>query len=237
MSMIHQAISQMCADLGKDPLLVQGAGGNVSWKEGDTLWIKGSGTWLANALLGNIFVPVQLQPLQAALAVGNTDIAPKTVGEQSLRPSIETVLHALMPHPIVVHLHAIHALSHLVIKNCQVSVSDICRLAEINAVFVEYHKPGPQLAKAILEALQQNPTAKAVFLKNHGIVVGGSTIEEVQKRIEVIHNAFQPAQTPTKGVSKTTIATSVSPSPIAGYTALQDNEVQALGWTNGLSIT
>ena len=35
MAINHQTISQMCADLGKDPLLVQGAGGNVSWKENE----------------------------------------------------------------------------------------------------------------------------------------------------------------------------------------------------------
>ena len=60
MAISHQTISQMCADLGKDPLLVQGAGGNVSWKENETLWIKGSGTWLANANNEDIFVPVNV---------------------------------------------------------------------------------------------------------------------------------------------------------------------------------
>ena len=40
-----------------NPLLVQGAGGNVSWKEEDTLWVKASGTWLSDASAEDIFLP------------------------------------------------------------------------------------------------------------------------------------------------------------------------------------
>jgi rhamnose utilization protein RhaD (predicted bifunctional aldolase and dehydrogenase) len=36
-------VKTYCSQIGADPLLVQGAGGNASWKEGDTLWIKASG--------------------------------------------------------------------------------------------------------------------------------------------------------------------------------------------------
>ena len=42
-------VTDYCAHIGADPLLVQGAGGNVSWKEDGTLWIKASGKWLAGA--------------------------------------------------------------------------------------------------------------------------------------------------------------------------------------------
>ena len=36
-STIRAEIEKMCAMFGANPLLVQGAGGNVSWKEEDTL--------------------------------------------------------------------------------------------------------------------------------------------------------------------------------------------------------
>ena len=46
---LAQEVAAYCARIGADPLLVQGAGGNASWKEAGTLWIKASGTWLADA--------------------------------------------------------------------------------------------------------------------------------------------------------------------------------------------
>ena len=42
-------VREYCARIGANPLLVQGAGGNISWKEDHTLWIKASGTRLSNA--------------------------------------------------------------------------------------------------------------------------------------------------------------------------------------------
>ena len=35
--------------IGADPLLIQGPGGNTSFKSGDELWVKASGAWLAEA--------------------------------------------------------------------------------------------------------------------------------------------------------------------------------------------
>lgn len=215
----------MCADLGKNPLLVQGAGGNVSWKESDVLWIKGSGTWLANALHENIFVPVNLKELQAALAGGDFDTKPQTIGEQTLKPSIEIVLHALMHQKIVVHLHAINILSHLVTKNCQSSIDAISQNAGFNSAFVTYQKPGPELAKAIHKALTEKPNANVIFLKNHGMVVGGDTIEEVNNILAKLEAAF--IQPKTEASDHNIKATEID-CPVDGYAPFQDNEVQAL---------
>ena len=51
------AIKAFCKKIGSNSLLVQGAGGNISWKEDDVLWIKASGMWLIDAVKENIFVP------------------------------------------------------------------------------------------------------------------------------------------------------------------------------------
>ena len=61
-------VRNYCARIGQEPLLVQGAGGNVSWKDGGTLWIKASGAWLADAEKDDIFVPADLDTLRVALA-------------------------------------------------------------------------------------------------------------------------------------------------------------------------
>ncbi len=107
------ALCDYCARIGADPLLVQGAGGNASWKDGATLWVKASGTWLAEARRRDIFVPVDLAHLRGA-AAGQLDVVPRPLGESGLRPSIETLLHALMPQPVVLHLHAVELLAQLV---------------------------------------------------------------------------------------------------------------------------
>ena len=58
MSAEFEALRQLSARIGADPLLVQGAGGNTSVKEGGVLWIKASGKWLSGAARGHMFVPV-----------------------------------------------------------------------------------------------------------------------------------------------------------------------------------
>ncbi len=230
MAISHQTISQMCADLGKDPLLAQGAGGNVSWKENETLWIKGFGTWLANANNEDVFVPVNLRHLQDALAKQDFDVKPQTIGEHTLRPSIETILHALMPHQVVVHLHAINALSHLVTQDCQKSVEKICQQSSINTVFVGYHKPGPELAQAIYEALQNAPQANVIFLKNHGIVLGANSIEGIYSLLEKINLAFVPKEVYIAASSSLSTHTSLVPN----YLPFADKEVQALAFESRL---
>ena len=37
---VRNDVIHFCQSLGRDPLLVQGAGGNVSWKDGEVLWVK-----------------------------------------------------------------------------------------------------------------------------------------------------------------------------------------------------
>ena len=198
MNNTFQIISQLCADLGKDRLLVQGAGGNVSWKENDVLWIKGSGTWLANADKEDIFVAVNLHHLQNALHQANFRVAPQVIAgeeEQKLIPSIETILHALMPQKFVVHLHAIIALSHLVTVLCRESIDDFFKRSNtpsIQYAFVDYHKPGQELARAIQESLILNPGTNVIFLKNHGIVIGAESIEDVYKLLQNINAVLVP---------------------------------------------
>lgn len=230
MAISHQTISQMCADLGKDPLLVQGAGGNISWKEQETLWIKGSGTWLANANNEDIFVPVNLKHLQDALAKQDFDVKPQTIGEHKLRPSIETILHALMPHQVVVHLHAINALSHLVTHDCQKSINTICQKFSLNAAFVGYHKPGPELAQAIYHSLQNKPHANVVLLQNHGIVIGGESVDEIYSLLEKINLAFAPKSVLMAASSSLSTPTS----SVANYLPFADKEVQALAFESHL---
>lgn len=222
---LKQSIIDYCAHIGTDHLLVQGAGGNVSWKDGDTLWIKASGTWLAEALEKDIFVPVNLHHLKNAIRSGDFTVTPILHGESALRPSIETLLHALMPHRVVVHLHAIEVLAHLVRENCQADFMALLN-SSVHWTIVEYYKPGAELAAAVSTALAQMKNADVIFLKNHGVVIGGADIAEVANTLETLITSLS---TSPVGICHNTLPN--LPAEIGHcnqYTRVQDAEIQQL---------
>src|ERR1700750_1059135 len=78
---------------------------------GDVLWVKASGTWLADAQIKDIFVPVSLGAARAALVHGDEKVPLAPDANTTLRASIETSLHALMPHPVVLHVHSVNTIA------------------------------------------------------------------------------------------------------------------------------
>jgi len=185
LSIIEKQVKQFCARIGTDPLLVQGPGGNVSWKENDVLWIKASGKWLAKACDEEIFVPVSLSYLQEAISIKAFDSSPSILGDTKLRPSIETMLHALMPQKVIAHLHAVEALAHLVRKNAETRLAELIN-DSIKWVFVDYYKPGAELAACVSAKLTLIPDAEVIFLKNHGIVIGAPDIPNLERILRKI---------------------------------------------------
>ena len=182
---LRESVTNYCAKIGTDSMLVQGAGGNVSWKEGDTLWVKASGTWLADANVKDVFVPIDLPELQKEIKAGNFAVVPQVKGETKLRPSIETLLHALMPHRVVVHVHAIEALAYLVRENAESQIKE--KLDSLfDYVMVDYQKPGEALAQAVGQALVKSPNVEVVLLKNHGVVIGGDDVAEVEAALSLL---------------------------------------------------
>lgn len=179
------SITNYCAAIGADPLLVQGAGGNVSWKSDDTLWVKASGTCLADAERNDIFIPVDLPYLASALSSGDFSVIPRLRGQSPLRPSIETLLHALMPHRVVVHLHAVEILAWLVRNNYERDVGAVLG-SHLRWTSTGYHKPGAALAHAVSIALDNVPDASVVLLQNHGVVIGGADIDEISHQLRTI---------------------------------------------------
>jgi rhamnose utilization protein RhaD (predicted bifunctional aldolase and dehydrogenase) len=177
---MQTSINRYCAGIGADTSLVQGAGGNVSWKDGAVLCVKASGAWLADAEKKNIFVAVDLESLRAQLAQGRFDAVPPVVDQSGLRPSIETVLHAIMPQRIVVHTHPVDALAHLVRADCEQSLRGMLD-ESLRWALVEYRKPGEELGAAVSEVVNRMPGSPpdVVFLANHGVIVAGDSLEQV----------------------------------------------------------
>ncbi len=227
----RQQVNEFCAKLGSDPLLVQGAGGNVSWKSGTTLWIKASGTWLKEAIDKDIFVPVDLTHLSTAIANDDMGITPKLIGDSRLRPSIETLLHALMPQRFVVHLHAIDILAHIVKTGAEAELSKRLN-GKISYVLTAYQKPGAQLANAVKVALEQAPNTNVVFLQSHGLVIGGESLDEIENTLQTL--LFELRSAPLPLVQATCSAAKTVRYNEQDYRLIEDEGIQQLAINNKL---
>lgn len=226
-----EQVKAYCARIGADPLLVQGAGGNVSWKDGDLLWVKASGTWLAEAESQNIFIPVDLAHLRLAIATQDFHAIPKVVGDSSLRPSIETLLHALMPQKVVVHLHAVEILAHLVRTN---PMEELHRMIgdAIKWRFVDYFKPGADLALAVAGQIAKHSDVNVVFLRSHGVVIGGEDIECIERTLSQLLSLLQTKTLPC--LTDSDSATPNSAFLVSRYVPCGDKEVNQLATKNEL---
>ena len=185
-SNLRQSVIDYCSFIGGDPMLVQGAGGNVSWKDGNVLWVKASGTWLKDALNEEIFVPVDLSALKHNLNNDDFFSTPKVIRPSALRPSIETMLHALLPHSVVVHLHAIDVLTWMVRVNADIILKEMLIDLPYSWCFVPYRKPGGILAREVSNAISNNPYADVFFMSNHGVVIGGNSVFDVNNKLKAL---------------------------------------------------
>lgn len=222
---IAKNVRTFCSKIGNDSLLVQGAGGNVSWKDGDTLWVKASGTWLVEANTKEIFTPVNLSNLRMEITKKNFSTTPELIGKSNLRPSIETLLHALMPHKVVVHLHAIEILAHLVKLNALEKIKKTVGNS-VKWIYAPYYKPGADLASAIFEELAKKPDSQVIFLESHGIVIGGSNVEEITSTLQILTLKLQAK--PAQALTETLPSKRASDFLKRGYMPCSDKEVSLL---------
>jgi rhamnose utilization protein RhaD (predicted bifunctional aldolase and dehydrogenase) len=185
-------LDRFSAALGHDPEQVQAAGGNTSWKEEGLLWVKASGLWLADALERDIFVPVRLDAVLAGIARHLDDPVSGAVATErnpeGLRPSIETTLHALLPHRVVVHTHSVRTIALAIREDAEVRLAE--RLDGLAWTWIPYRKPGLPLTHLVAERMAGRPT-DVLVLGNHGLVVGGASVEtaadllrDVERRLE-----------------------------------------------------
>lgn len=186
---VNREFNEFCGRIGSNRLLVQGGGGNVSWKDDGCLWVKASGTRIGDALTSDIFVPVDLELLRQEISAGNFDALPVLLTESDRRPSIETMFHGILPQKYVVHLHEINSLSRLVGKDAK-RVFEELMPTELAWSFVAYHKPGPELAKGIHSSSDRLADLDFIFLENHGLIVADDELEMLNDKLEKFNNIF-----------------------------------------------
>ncbi len=186
--------AEFCSILGKEPRFCQGAGGNYSWKSGDSLFVKASGMWLADAQEKNIFVELNRKQYLDDLFSHDFDIDLGKYAKNGLKPSIETSMHALLPHRYVIHLHPVEVLAVLIQKNWRSIIEENFSDKLSGYSLINYYKPGKDLAKAVYLAHQNQPSANVFFLKNHGIIIADNNFESFQKltldTLDIFSNKF-----------------------------------------------
>ena len=187
---LEKEIKKFCSRIGQNPLFVQGAGGNISWKDDNTLWIKASGKWIAKAETEEIFVPVNLKTLLENLKKNNFSVKPQISIKSLLRPSIETFLHALLPHKIVLHIHAVEILSYLVKLTSEKEIRTIYG-DKNNWIYLNYFKPGEELAIALAKKLNINHNIDVIFMENHGIVIGSDNLKNLEALLQNLTSEFK----------------------------------------------
>ncbi len=181
--------------LGGDPNLVLHGGGNTSVKAPfgditgrmiDALYVKGSGWDLATIEAGG-FTPLPLDRLHDLLALERLsdpdmmrELAAARLDPGAPQPSVETLLHAFLPHRAVQHSHAdvIVTLTNLADGEARV------REALGNEVLVvPYVMPGFDLARAVVEVWgDDRGKASGIVLLNHGLFTFGATTRTAYDR-------------------------------------------------------
>jgi rhamnose utilization protein RhaD (predicted bifunctional aldolase and dehydrogenase)/NAD(P)-dependent dehydrogenase (short-subunit alcohol dehydrogenase family) len=181
--------------LGRDPLLVLHGGGNTSVKtkarddlgeEHEVIAVKGSGADMADIEPWGL-PAVKLGPLRKLRALeALSDEAMVNVQRLNLldsaapNPSVETLLHAFLPHKFVDHTHAAAVLS-------LVDQPDGATLArevyDGRMGIVPYIAPGFGLAKAAAQVFEEKPDVEGLILHKHGIFTFGASAREAYERM------------------------------------------------------
>lgn len=189
--------------LGADHELVLHGGGNTSVKDSveditgtsvDALFVKGSGYDL-KTIPREGFSPLRIARLKELLGVpllGDTQMMNELrcalLDSSAPDPSVEALLHALLPQRWVLHTHAdaIVTLTHVPDEDLvrQVLGSDV--------IVVPYIMAGFDLARlaARLWAVEARPSTVGLVLRGHGLFTVGDTAEEAYERhIDLVDKA------------------------------------------------
>ncbi len=193
--------------IGQEPDLVLHGGGNTSVKstatdlfgaELEVLHIKGSG-WDLASIEPEGLPAVRLDWLRRLRALDRLDDE-TMVAEQrralmdpsAPTPSVETLLHAFLPHRYIDHSHADAILTITNQRDAEVRVRD---LFGERVGFVPYVMAGFDLARLAAEIFEKSPDVEGLVLEKHGLFTFGddartsyerhiALVDEVERFVE-----------------------------------------------------
>lgn len=181
--------------LGSEPRLVLHGGGNTSLKtrmtdlagdEAEVLRVKGSGWDMARIEPAGL-PAVRLEPLRRLKrrgALSDEDMVAahraNLLDPAAPTPSVETLLHAFLPHRYIDHTHANAVLA----LTDQPDGAALCReVFGDRVVLVPYIMPGFALARKAAEAFEEKPDCEGMILLNHGVFTFAETAREAYERM------------------------------------------------------
>jgi len=194
----------MSRKYGGDEQYVLAGGGNTSVKAGDTLYVKASGTRLSN-IDETGFVKMDMGKINAMFekaypredkqreSEALRDMMDARLAGETMRPSVECMLHGLFPQTFVLHLHPTLVNG----MTCGVNGKQCCEeLFGNKAVWVPLVKPGYTLAKACYDVFEaqkaQNGKAPNIlFMQNHGVIVAADTAVEIDALMDCVMRTIE----------------------------------------------
>jgi rhamnulose-1-phosphate aldolase/alcohol dehydrogenase len=181
--------------LGRDPRLVLHGGGNTSVKtkardmlgeEVEVIHIKGSG-WDMGEIEPAGLPAVKLEPLRRLRRLeklSDEDMVNyqriNLLDSTSPNPSVETLLHAFLPHKFIDHVHSTAVLALVDQPDGEAMAREVYgdRVA-----YVPYTIPGFALAKSVADVFDRTPNVEGLVLLQHGIFTVGETAEQAYGRM------------------------------------------------------
>lgn len=169
--------------LGREPSLVLHGGGNTSVKTvvkdlfgefQEVLYIKGSG-WDLATIQEEGFAAVKLDVLKRMATLPQLSDTDMVLGQRAAmlnphapNPSVEAILHAIIPYKFVDHSHADAVVA---LTNTPKGISYIQKVYGSRVLIVPYVMPGFVLAKKIFEMTRWLDWKKCagIVLLNHGL--------------------------------------------------------------------
>jgi rhamnose utilization protein RhaD (predicted bifunctional aldolase and dehydrogenase)/NAD(P)-dependent dehydrogenase (short-subunit alcohol dehydrogenase family) len=190
--------------LGRDKSLVLHGGGNTSVKvrarnllgdEEDVIHVKGSG-WDLETIEEAGFPPLPLDyvkrlatlPVLSDAQMSN-ELLTHTLRAGAPAPSVETILHALLPYKFVDHTHAD---AFIAISNTADGSARIREVYGDSLVYIPYVMPGFDLARscAAIFPRERTPRTIGMALEHHGLFSFGDTARESYERmIDLVRRA------------------------------------------------
>jgi len=181
--------------LGREPRLVLHGGGNTSVKtamrdllgeEVEALCVKGSG-WDMAAIEPAGLPAVRLAPLRKLRrrqALPDEEMVrvqrANLLDPSAPNPSVETLLHAFLPHKYIDHTHSAAVLS----LADQPDAAERCAdLYGRRMGLVPYIMPGFLLAKKAVEVFEADPAVEGLVLLKHGVFTFGETAQQAYERM------------------------------------------------------
>lgn len=217
--------------LGRDHTLVLHGGGNTSVKvrermitgeDEDLLYVKGSG-WDLETIREPGFAPVRLRHLRKLAELEAlsdpqmmNELMTQVVQAGAPAPSVETILHAILPHKYVDHTHADAVLT---VTNTAAGEKHVRAIYGRDVVVIPYVMPGFDLARLCAQKFSAEAHAGTLgmVLMNHGVFSFGATARESYERmIDLVSRA----EVFLAGRGAWSPPTPVAQAPVAARTAL-----------------